>query len=54
MGNGEEAVQVRFRENGKKDQSLDSTTNKSVENCIRLTETSSRTGEDDDRRGRKL
>jgi hypothetical protein len=60
-GNSEHAVEVRLRENDKSDQltqseeageeaSLDSTTNKSVQNCIRLAETSSRTGKDDHQR----
>ena len=58
-GNAEHPVEIHVRENDKSDQitqsedagkeaSLDGTTNKSVQNCIRLADTSSRTGEDDD------
>ena len=60
-GNGEHAVEIRLRENDKSDQitqredpsektCLDGTSNKSVENCVRLVETGSRTGKDDDQR----
>ena len=58
-GYGEHTVEIRVRENDKRDQvahgedpgeetCLDGTPNKSVQDCIRLAETSSRTGEDDD------
>ena len=56
---GEHTVKIRVRQNDESDQvthgkypgeetRLDGTTNKSVQNCIRLTETGSRTGKDDD------
>jgi hypothetical protein len=58
-GDGEHAVEIRVRENDESDQitqsedtgeeaCLDGTANKSVQNCIRLANTSSRTGKDDD------
>ena len=58
-GNSEHAIEIRVRENNKSDQithgedpseetCLNGTTNKSVEDRIRLLETSSGTGEDDD------
>ena len=58
---GERDIDGRVRENDKSDQithaeydgketRLDGTANKSVQNCIRLAETSSRTGEDDHQR----
>ena len=58
-GNGEYGVEIHVRENDKSDQttrsedagedaSLDGTPNKSVHNFIRLAETSSRTGKNDD------
>ena len=57
--NGKHAIEIRVRENDKSDQiaqsedageeaSLDGTPNESVQNCIRLAETSSRTGKNDD------
>ena len=58
-GYSEHTVKIRVRQNDKSDQvthgkdpgeetRLDGTTNKSVQNCICLAETSARTGEDDD------
>ena len=60
-GYAEHDVGCRVRENDKSDQNthgeydgketrLDGTANKSVQDCIRLAETSSRTGEDDHQR----
>ena len=56
---GEHSISIRVWQKDKSDQvshgkdhgeetRLDGTTNKSVQNCIRLAETSARTGEDDD------
>ena len=60
-GNGEYAIDIHVRENEKSDQttqsedagekaSLDGATNESVQNCLRLAETSLRTGNDDHQR----
>jgi len=58
-GNGEHAIEIRAREKDKGDQishsegdgeeaCLDGTTNKSIQNRIRLAKACSRTGQDDD------